>query len=399
MNQNEPKRTNGKELAALKREKFRLKQMKKEECEETEKLERSYDRFFKEHSDFASSISVDQAKQLLARLREELNDETQQIPFKSRKRPHIECSDMASQSATSPLKSSLLDVIKPYFNLTNTDTVNRHQNYFIAEGTETVRMLIEKCASVADTDCENGTKSLILLSILTKPATFFEDPVNLQKTLEQSYPSFRKIPFRLVVGVEKALSEIIGFHLSRGALACGIIPHYDVIWLWSLLQSRMHNREPIRILALDQICDSANLGSLFRSSAAFGITAVILSDDSCSVFSRRCVRVSMGHCVNLPSIRVKNLSKCIQKLHSEFQINSYAAVIDNGADMVLESTQRGEISKAWCLVLGNEGNGISKEVIESCGNRLRISMSDGVDSLSVGVAAGILMHGIRERER
>jgi tRNA G18 (ribose-2'-O)-methylase SpoU len=52
----------------------------------------------------------------------------------------------------------------------------------------------------------------------------------------------------------------------------------------------------------------------------------------------------------------------------------------------------------WCCVLGNEGNGISSKVINACKYRIRIGMSETVDSLSVGVAGGILLHNIRERE-
>ena len=107
----------------------------------------------------------------------------------------------------------------------------------------------------------------------------------------------------------------------------------------------------------------------------------------------------MGHCIKVPSIRVSNLSKSIQNLNAQFQITSYADVIDKDADMVLDETKQGEISKKWCLVLGNEGNGISQTVAESCNHRVRIAMSDRVDSLSVGIAAGILLHSLGERER
>ena len=176
------------------------------------------------------------------------------------------------------------------------------------------------------------------------------------------------------------------------------IPRYDESWLQKLLMSKVEQQEPIRNLALDQICDTVNLGSQLRSSAAFGITAVNLSDNSCNVWSRRCVQVSMGHCINVPSVRVSNFSKSIQNLNAQFQVTSYAAVIDKDADMLLEKIEQGEISKNWCLVLGNEGNGISQTVAEICNHRLRIAMSDLVDSLSIGVDAGILLNSLRERE-
>mmetsp|Transcript_1118 Transcript_1118/g.2030 ORF Transcript_1118/g.2030 Transcript_1118/m.2030 type:complete len:115 (-) Transcript_1118:778-1122(-) len=55
-------------------------------------------------------------------------------------------------------------------------------------------------------------------------------------------------------------------------------------------------------------------------------------------------------------------------------------------------------TRSWCCVLGNEGHGISDEVIQECDNRIRIGMAKGVDSLSLPVAAGILMHGLVQLE-
>ena len=80
------------------------------------------------------------------------------------------------------------------------------------------------------------------------------------------------------------------------------------------------------------------------------------------------------------------------------EVKSYAAVIDRDAEYVLEKMDRGEVPGAWCCVMGNEGNGISKTVAQACTTRIRIDMEDGVDSLSVPVATAILLHGLRERE-
>jgi tRNA G18 (ribose-2'-O)-methylase SpoU len=59
---------------------------------------------------------------------------------------------------------------------------------------------------------------------------------------------------------------------------------------------------------------------------------------------------------------------------------------------------KGDIPNRWCCVLGNESNGISPAVIRSCHHTIRIDMEEGVDSLSLPIATGILLHGLRERE-
>ena len=154
----------------------------------------------------------------------------------------------------------------------------------------------------------------------------------------------------------------------------------------------------LRLLALDGISDAANMGSMIRCAAAFGIDALVLSRDCCDPWYRRSVRVSMGHIFHVPVVRVDDLSCTLCRLSSSNNITSYAAVIDQDADCILERMERGQVPRSWCCVMGNEANGISKAVVQACNHRLRIEMVDGVDSLSVPIATGILLHGLKERE-
>ena len=64
----------------------------------------------------------------------------------------------------------------------------------------------------------------------------------------------------------------------------------------------------------------------------------------------------------------------------------------------LNSMYIGTVPNRWCCVMGNEANGITSDVIATCRYSVRIDMEQGVDSLSVPIATGILLHGIRERE-
>jgi len=65
----------------------------------------------------------------------------------------------------------------------------------------------------------------------------------------------------------------------------------------------------------------------------------------------------------------------------------------------LSNSTKGDVPSSWCCVMGNEANGISKPVVDACQHTIRIEMEPGVDSLSVPVATGILLNGLRERER
>lgn len=258
---------------------------------------------------------------------------------------------------------------------------------FIAEGTETVRLLIQY----------SSIHSITIKSILVKPATLFEAPVNLLNEINLlRAASNNNLPFPVLVGDEQALSAIVGYQISRGALACGIVPSgaRDETFLDTLIA----NKSNLQLLALDGICDAANMGSMIRCAAAFGIDAIILSKDCCDPWYRRSVRVSMGHVFHIPIIRVLDLVATLT-LFGERSIMTYAAVIDHDSELVLDEITKGDVPFSWCCVMGNEGNGISKNVTKTCNTRIRIGMVDGVDSLSVPIATGILLHGLRERSR
>lgn len=443
------RKVDGKKIAEQKRQKFLLKQQKKMEQQQSKTED---DEWFKRYGTCITRIDVMDAKnfkKFSARkngMRSRAS--TTCTCIDSRKRPrtaeaglssgHDDDTTMDLELEMDPNLLSKLEYIQPYMDLkdanetssvlTNSEEIHASNGtrYFIAEGTETVRMLLEQSAvdtndadtSSSERDGDNSNRKRIKIhSILTKPSPFLEEPVNLRKTLCESYQSvFDKrgdsnnsdasstLPFQVIVGSEKAMTEIVGFPVARGAMACGIVPHYDEQWLMNHLRTKQKQQlhvdsdSSIRILALENICDTANLGSLIRTSAAFGIHVVILSDDSCDAWYRRCVRVSMGHVLTVPSVRVANLSFTLNAMRREFNIKSYAAVINHDADTVLEQTEKGGISMNWCCVLGNEGNGLTEQMARSCDHTIRIQMDGIIDSLSVGVAGGILLHGMKERE-
>lgn len=152
-------------------------------------------------------------------------------------------------------------------------------------------------------------------------------------------------------------------------------------------------------MALDNISDTANIGSIIRTSRAFGVSVILLGSDCCDAWSRRAVRVSMGYVCQANIFRCTCLSSTLDKLHRELSLATYAAVVDSGPEVTkLECIERGQVPQRWCCVLGNEGNGICEDVRMVCSQSICIGMVAGVDSLSVGVAAGIILCGLKERE-
>ena len=100
----------------------------------------------------------------------------------------------------------------------------------------------------------------------------------------------------------------------------------------------------------------------------------------------------------MPVLRV-DLPATIRTLHEVHRVLPFAAVIDHGARL-LDDITPASLGDRWCAVVGSEDDGISEGVREACGpdQRVRIWMRDDVDYLNIGVAAAVLLNGLRERE-
>lgn len=140
-----------------------------------------------------------------------------------------------------------------------------------------------------------------------------------------------------------------------------------------------------KIVLLENIQNPSNLGSILRSLNAFGIQLVILSSDSCDLYNSKVLRGSMGAIFNLDIVVSSNVVNSLELLKKQgFTI--CATVPDNSAEPV---TILNEIQKT-VVIMGNEGNGISKNVISFCDKKITIPMLGRCESLNVAVATGII---------
>jgi tRNA G18 (ribose-2'-O)-methylase SpoU len=296
----------------------------------------------------------------------------------------------ANQETVNTAREDPSSPLFPYFDLQKEKNTG-NSSLFICEGTETVRLLLQQSY--------DPCLPIQIESIFVKPSVMFESVVNLRASVEQARE--KGASFRVIVGDDEIQTMVAGFPISRGALACGRIPQdrNNINWLLQYLSRRRHKHgDKLCIVALDGVSDTANLGSIVRSASAFHVDAIVLSRNCCSAWYRRAIRVSMGHIFRVPCIRVDNLPQFIQSLSNEpLSITSYAAIVDKQTDLVLERVTKGQISSSWMAVFGNEASGISKEVIGACNYTIRIDMDKEVDSLSLPIAAGILLHGLKEK--
>lgn len=143
---------------------------------------------------------------------------------------------------------------------------------------------------------------------------------------------------------------------------------------------------PGLVVALDSVQDPQNLGSVLRTSAFFGVRGVILPKDRAVPVTPAVVRASAGTAVRIPVARVTNLSRTLRAWR-EAGVRVVGAVVSGGEDV---SNLRG--TQPTVLVLGSEHEGLRRLVRESCDALVSLRSPKGVESLNVGVAAGILIY-------
>ena len=146
---------------------------------------------------------------------------------------------------------------------------------------------------------------------------------------------------------------------------------------------------PILVM-LDHLEDPHNFGAIIRTCEALGIDAIIIPNDRSVNINATVVKTSAGAIYNTKIVRVVNLNTCIKKLKDI----GYWIV---GTDM--EGTDYREIdyNMKVCLVIGNEGNGMSKSVKDNCDYIATIPMQGEINSLNASVSAGIVLSRIVSR--
>lgn len=178
-------------------------------------------------------------------------------------------------------------------------------------------------------------------------------------------------------GERDTLARLTGYTLTRGVL-CAMhrpeLPSADEI----LKESR-------RICVVYDVCDSTNVGVIFRTAAALGYDGVIVSPSTCDPFNRRAVRVSMGAVFQIPWTIDSDIP-------GSLKANGFESIGMALSDksVFLQDFNPGPDRKI-APILGSEGYGLPDEVIAQCDHIVKIPMHHGVDSLNVGAAAAIAL--------
>ena len=183
-------------------------------------------------------------------------------------------------------------------------------------------------------------------------------------------------------GERDLLAQLTGYTLTRGVLCAMRRPKEKS------LQQVLEGAQ--RVVVIDGVVDTTNIGAIFRSAAALGIDAVLLTRQSCDPWNRRAVRVSMGSVFLVPWTWLDSYNDL-----TDLGFKTVAMALTDKSiqldDPILKQEPR------LALVMGTEGDGLAHDVIASCHYVVRIPMAHGVDSLNVAAASAVAFWELRKR--
>lgn len=219
------------------------------------------------------------------------------------------------------------------------------------------------------------------LSLLTDERLLNDDVKGIVSRLPDGVPVY--------TASRELLTELTGFALTRGAL-CAMrrpaLPSVEEIC-----------RNARRIAVLEGVADSTNIGALFRSAAALGMDAVLVTPTCCDPLCRRAVRVSMGTVFQVPWTRIGDTPSDwpetgMARLRALGFKTCAMALRD---DSVSIDDKRLAAEEKLAIILGTEGDGLASGTIADCDYTVRIPMYHGVDSLNVAAAGAVAFWELR----
>lgn len=180
---------------------------------------------------------------------------------------------------------------------------------------------------------------------------------------------------------ESVLTQLTGFHLTRGMLCAMRRPKLQSV--------EDVCRDARRVVVLENVMNPTNIGAIFRSAAALGMDAVLLTTAGSDPLYRRASRVSMGNVFLIPWTYLPESGDWTQLLR-DLGYRTVAMALRN--DSVRLDDPRLAVEEKLAIVMGTEGDGLASSTIASCDYTVRIPMYHGVDSLNVAAASAVAFY-------
>lgn len=237
--------------------------------------------------------------------------------------------------------------------------VEREKGLFIAESPKVIRVALDAGWEPTALLCERRHIE--------------GDARDIVERLDASVPVY--------TGSRELLAQLTGYTLTRGVLC-------------AMRRRRLPAVEEVlegarRVVVIEGVTDTTNIGAIFRSAAALGIDAVLLTRDACDPLNRRAVRVSMGSVFLVPWTWIDGPVSTLKSLGFKT-----AAMALSDDSTPLDDPRLAEEPRL-AIVMGTEGDGLPEQTIREADYVVRIPMSHGVDSLNVAAAAAVAFWQLR----
>ena len=196
----------------------------------------------------------------------------------------------------------------------------------------------------------------------------------------------------VLLAPDDVLESVVGFAIHRGFLAVGRRPPERAV------REVVPRSGDALVLAVEDVNNIDNIGQLFRNAAAFGCACVLLSPSCHDPLYRKSLRVSCGHALRVPFARSADWATDLAWLRDDAGFAVVGAT-GRGACTLAEAARslEGRTPRRIAVLVGAEFAGLGEASLAVCTHRARIPMAEGVDSLNVGVAAGVFLARLAER--
>ena len=218
------------------------------------------------------------------------------------------------------------------------------------------------------------------VSLLCEQRHIAGDAADIIASLPEDFPVY--------TGEGSLLERLTGYRLTRGVLCAMERPEGQP----SLFEG-LKEKTRSRIVVINGVVDATNIGAIFRSAAALGIDAVVLTHTSCDPLNRRAVRVSMGSVFLVPWIMWTGDDASLYAALRAEGYRTVAMALTDKSVTLDDATLQAEPRLA--LVMGTEGDGLPQDSICDADYVVRIPMAHGVDSLNVAAASAVAFYALR----
>jgi len=259
-----------------------------------------------------------------------------------------------------------LPALRPYRTLRR-PAEHMKEGLFIAEGAKVVERLLR-----------SGLE--IVSALMTE--RWHDELLSLHPRLPDRIPA-------IYIAEKELVESIVGFPLHQGIMAVGRVPAEKP--LEEIIPTRAGR---LLLVALDGLVNAENVGMAVRNCAAFGVDAILSGETSSSPYLRRAVRNSMGTVFTLPIVHPAGMAETLRMLARTHGVRVVAAHPHERSSLY-EADLTGNV----CLVLGNEGEGISPGILAACTERVSIPMLNATDSLNVASASAVFLYEARRQRQ